>query len=47
MTIMVPDLVQPGRDISGLCECIVADLHVVRELILNSLIDLVGWAADS
>jgi HAD superfamily hydrolase (TIGR01509 family) len=47
MTIMVPDLVQPGRDISGLCECIVADLHVVRELISNSLIDLVGWAADS
>lgn len=47
MTIMVPDLVQPDRDISGLCECIVADLHVVRELISNSLIDLVGWAADS
>jgi HAD superfamily hydrolase (TIGR01509 family) len=47
MTIMVPDLVQPDRDISGLCECIVTDLHVVRELISNSLIDLVGWAADS
>jgi HAD superfamily hydrolase (TIGR01509 family) len=47
MTIMVPDLVQPDRDVSGLCECVVADLHVVRELISNSLIDLVGWAADS
>ncbi|GAA3107919.1 HAD family phosphatase [Rhizobium viscosum] len=42
MTIMVPDLVQPGRDISGLCECIATDLHAVRELISNSLADLVG-----
>ena len=42
MTIMVPDLVQPGRDISGLCEYIMTDLHAVRQLISNSLADLVG-----
>ncbi|RFB99176.1 phosphatase [Rhizobium leguminosarum bv. trifolii] len=42
MTVMVPDLVQPTPDILGRCECILADLHAVQELLANSLTDRIG-----
>jgi len=35
MTVMVPDLVPPTEDIRSLCIAIAADLHGVRELLLN------------
>ena len=33
MTIMVPDLLPPTREMEELCVCIVQDLHEVRTLI--------------
>jgi hypothetical protein len=37
MTVMVPDLVQPTPDVLSRCECIMADLHAVQDLLANTL----------
>ena len=37
MTVMVPDLMAPTQDISGLCVLVARDLHEVRDLVHSSL----------
>jgi hypothetical protein len=37
MTVMVPDLLPAAEEIHALCPLVVADLHTVRQLVIDAM----------